>query len=142
MNIFLLLTVPFLACLSYFDIKSKSLPLPPLIIFSAGMLLTHLILNDMPFIKVCEAFLFAALFFLLSKLTHESLGGGDCLAMLSCALAAGIKLELSALILAFLISAVPASFLLIARKASRKDTLPFIPFLLAGHLIILLTIQP
>ena len=37
------------------------------------------------------------------------------------------------------LSALFSIFLLLRRKISRKDSLPFLPFLLAGHLILTLT---
>lgn len=71
---------------------------------------------------------------IVSRLTKGSVGTGDCimLAVLSCYLSPGHIV--SVLLYGLIFSGIIALFLLIIKKYTRKDTLPFAPFLLSGHI--------
>lgn len=134
---FLLLSLPLLLLLTYFDLKSRTIPILPLLLFGGAMMPVHLLMKDIPSFELFGAFILSGGLFLLAWITHGSIGEGDGLAAGACALAIGFSAELEALFLALILAALFSAFLLITRKASRKDTLPFIPFLLAGHLLLL-----
>ena len=131
-------TILFLIILSAEDLKSRRVRLLPALIFAGGMFLIHLILADLPLEEYLWGILPGAALFAISLITHSAIGSGDALAVISCAAALGGSVEFAALLLSLLLAAFLSLFLLILRKVSRKDTLPFLPFLLAGHLLLFL----
>lgn len=139
MILFCFFTILFLFFLSIEDLKSRRVRLLPALIFAGGMFLSHIILKDLPLKELLWGSLLGAGLLVISLITHSAIGGGDALAVLSCASALGGSAEFAALLLSLLLSALFSIFLLLRRKISRKDSLPFLPFLLAGHLILTLT---
>ena len=65
------------------------------------------------------------------------IGVGDGLVLLAMGTLLSWRLVLGSFLTALLFSAVYAGILLTFRKAKRKDSFPFIPFLLAGYVIAL-----
>ena len=74
-------------------------------------------------------------FLLLSKFTTEGIGYGDSLAILDLGIYLGFWDLLLVLGSAFLLLVVAGVFCLIRRKISRKQAIPFYPFLAAGYLM-------
>lgn len=72
--------------------------------------------------------------FLVSFLSRGAIGCGDCLVLLTYGSWVGIDWEAGCLMTGLVYSAVWSAGLLLLKRAGRKDTLPFLPFLLAGHL--------
>ena len=66
-----------------------------------------------------------------------SIGIGDGMVIAAGGIGTGFSAAFESLVLALLVCAVYSGILLIRRKASRKDCLPFIPFLAAGHVLVL-----
>lgn len=138
MIIFWCFTILFLLFLSAEDLKSRRVRFLPALFFAGGMFLSHLILADLPLEEFLWGILLGAGLLTISLITHSAIGSGDALAVLACAAALGGSVEFAALLLSLLLTASFSLFLLIRRKISRKDTLPFLPFLLAGHLLLFL----
>lgn len=67
---------------------------------------------------------------------REGLGGGDFKLMAALGLTLGLVPFLEAMAVAGLLSFLTAVFLLITKKRSREDFLPFAPFLTAGVLVV------
>ena len=65
-------------------------------------------------------------------LKKEWIGSGDGLLVLVCGYMLGARDILRMTMIATLLSGMYAIFLLVKRKCKRKDTIPFVPFLLAG----------
>ena len=120
------------------DMRTRSVPLWPILLFSAAALFLRLLMPG-PALSDGLAGLVPGFFlFLLSRLPHAGIGGGDGLCAAACGSAAGFWPELSALIAGLLLCAAFSLTLLLLRKAKRRDSLPFLPFLLLGHLLIFL----
>ena len=119
------------------DIKKREIPLLlPVFGFGIGLLLR--ILAGFGSVAVLAAGCLPGLILLTAGcLSKEAVGYGDG-AMLVCA---GIFLPFSEtlmlLVLSLLLAAVGAGILLAAKKMKRKETLPFLPFLLAGYVAVL-----
>lgn len=77
-------------------------------------------------------------FFLLSRCTNEAFGYGDSWVILLLGVFLGLWRVLSLLTIAFCLSMVAAGICLVKSKWSRKKGIPFIPFLAAGYLGVLL----
>lgn len=73
----------------------------------------------------------------VSRLSRQ-IGSGDGWVMLTAGLYTGFSAALGILMLALLGTFPVALFRLVCRKAGRRDTMPFVPFLLAGYLVWLL----
>lgn len=127
----------YLFCLSLYDLKFRELPdcwhLLLLVFYGAGWLLKQ------PPVALPESLLvtvvLAAVLGLIFLLRREAIGMGDIKLLLVCGMYAGGSCAgflLRGLILAFFFSIG----LLLLKKATAKSELPFVPFLLAGALLI------
>lgn len=76
----------------------------------------------------------ASLFFAGTKASRGGIGEGDGLSAGTVCMTAGVIRTVEILFWAFLLAAVAAGVLLVLKKAGRKSTLPFLPFLTAAYL--------
>ena len=74
---------------------------------------------------------------LLSWLSREAIGFGDSAVILSIGFYLGLLPTVLLTAAAFLLSGLLGVFLLIFNKKKRADELPFVPFLLAGYVLLL-----
>lgn len=139
LNIYLLTTVAFLGVLSVSDIRTKTIPgwIPPVYCLAVGIL--HLVLSDLPLWQLTAGLIPGGILLLLSWVFSSSVGAGDALAVLACGCALGLELEFAALTAALVICAIFGTVLLVRKKVRRSDTLPFLPFLTASHILMLIT---
>lgn len=86
-----------------------------------------------------SALFFFFVFFLLRLASRGSIGYGDIKFITVSALILGIYGEFSFLLFSHVSAAIVAVFLLIRKKAGRKDRIPFAPFFWFGYCIMLLT---
>ncbi len=68
----------------------------------------------------------------VSKISNEALGMGDVWIMGSILAVMGVMDGIGILFLSFLLAALYGGSLLMVKKAGRKKTFPFVPFLLLG----------
>lgn len=73
----------------------------------------------------------------LSWSTREALGYGDSFLILGAGLALGFRDCMELLLWAFFFSALWSVWLMIRHRADRKQTIPFVPFLVLGWLMLL-----
>lgn len=76
-------------------------------------------------------------FALISKASREAIGYGDSFCIAVCGAWLGFYENIFLLMCSFLILAVFAMAALTLRKLKVKETLPFVPFLLAGYIALL-----
>lgn len=74
----------------------------------------------------------ALIFFFAYLISKDGIGLGDVKLMLAVAFYLGLELFLRALFFISLISALFSLILLAVKQATKKTTLPFVPFILAG----------
>lgn len=72
----------------------------------------------------------------LAYVSREQIGFGDGWVLLLMGLLLGAYMVLSILFMALLVLTIVSIILLATRKAKRKTSIPFIPFLFFGHIII------
>lgn len=124
-----------LMAFSLWDYKNRKLPLVPIFcLMSAGILFicgerTENLQNTLLGVGI------GAFFCMMAKLTASSIGMGDGLLALLIGIYMGGVLTFICLCFAFLFSAVAALFLIVFKKKGKKDSLPFVPFLLAGYIM-------
>jgi len=135
-----LLFVPVGVALAFIDLRHKRLP-NVLTLRSAMAIVALLALDAIPdgwpdllLALECGAALFT-LYLLMNLLTRGAMGMGDVKLALSIGLLAGylgwFHVVLATLI-AFLVGGVISAVLLVSRRAGRRSTIPFGPFMLLG----------
>lgn len=128
-----------LILLSVSDLKSHTIPVLPVLVFAAVMAAVHLSAGDLPAVRIFTGMLPGLFLLAVSLASRSSIGTGDGIAVAACGAAIGLSSELASLTAALVLCCAYSIVLLIRKKAGRKDTLPFLPFLTAGHILVLLT---
>ena len=148
-----------LILLSVSDLKSHTIPVLPVLVFAAVMAVVHLTVRyipssipfaeslsadrlsagDLPAVRIFTGMLPGLFLLAVSLASRSSIGTGDGIAVAACGAAIGLSSELASLTAALVLCCAYSIVLLIRKKAGRKDTLPFLPFLTAGHILVLIT---
>ena len=128
-----------LILLSVSDLKSHTIPVLPVLVFAAVMTAVHLSAGDLPVVRIFTGMLPGLFLLAVSLASRSSIGTGDGIAVAACGAAIGLSSELASLTAALVLCCAYSIVLLIRKKAGRKDTLPFLPFLTAGHILVLIT---
>lgn len=89
--------------------------------------------------SVLAAAVFFMVFFLVRLASRGGVGYGDIKMITAAALILGIYGTFSFLLVSHVLAAVAAIALLVSKKATRKDGLPFGPFFYLGYLVTILT---
>ena len=89
--------------------------------------------------SVLAAAVFFVVFFLVRLASRGGAGYGDIKMITAAALILGIYGTFSFLLVSHVLAAVAAIALLVSKKATRKDGLPFGPFFYLGYLVTILT---
>ena len=138
MILFLFLTCVFLCLLSVSDIRTGTIPAwaPP--VFGIAMTVLHLFLADLTLAEIFAGLIPGAVLLFLSLAFRSSLGTGDGLTVLACGASLGAERTFAALTAALVVCAIFCAILLLLKRARRSDCLPFLPFLAASHLFMLI----
>lgn len=143
----LLLLGAFLAAAAYTDALSHRIPnqivLGTAAVFAGCTLLDFLLSGTdavpMALNSVLAAAVFFVVFFLVRLASRGGVGYGDIKMITAAALILGIYGTCSFLLVSHVLAAVAAIALLVSKKATRKDGLPFGPFFYLGYLVTILT---
>lgn len=122
--------------LSVSDLKSRTIPVLPVLLFAAVMGVVHVLSGDLPALRILAGMLPGLFLLAVSLASGTSIGTGDGIAVAACGAAIGFSSEFASLTAALLLCCAYSAVLLIRRKAGRKDTIPFLPFLAAGHILV------
>ncbi len=117
------------ACLSRRDIRTKTISVKGLLISTAAACFFVLIRKNMTEYYALPGMLPGMMLILLAKATGEKIGYGDGAVVILLGLFCGMIFTVFTVGVAFLISGIYALILL---GKGRKDTMPFLPFLLAA----------
>ncbi|MCI9441687.1 MAG: hypothetical protein HFH15_10740 [Ruminococcus sp.] len=130
--------VGYLCYLSVLDIKTQRLP-DRLLAAGVVVALLQLFLGISPSIILSLAGAAVGMAFLgISKVTGEAFGYGDSIVILILGLSLGLWNLLALLMLSFLLAAGCSTVLLAKFNFQRKTTFPFIPFLVASYVLVLI----
>lgn len=126
--------IVFLVLCSIQDIREKRLSVKMLVVAGLLFLGMSLVFEEMPIEKRLHNILPGMITFLLAFLTKEQIGYGDaaCLVVLGILVSAGSLF--GAVMIGLILLSICSMILLAGKKADRKTTLPFLPFLSAGML--------
>ena len=131
-------TVIFLGVCTITDLKKKQIWWPFAVLFMTAAMTVHFVRGEENLWIFPAGMALGAFLCLVSWVTREAIGYGDGLTVAACGAALGIEKAFHLLILSLCFSAAWSAILLIFRKAKRKDCFPFVPFLLAAQLCILI----
>ena len=143
----LLLLGTLLAAAAYIDALSHKIPnwivLCTAAVF-AGCTVLDFVLSGtdavpMAINSVLAAVAFFVVFFLVRLASRGGVGYGDIKMITAAALILGVYGTFTFLLVSHVLAAVAAIALLVSKKATRKDGLPFCPFFYLGYLVTILT---
>lgn len=123
------------------DIKSRRIALPCLLVFGLAGAAVQLYCRDMSFASIGLGMAVGIGILLLSILTGGSIGMGDGLVFCVTGIYLGGSRNLELLFMSLLYAALFSLFLLVKGKGTaknRKREIPFLPFVFAGYVTILL----
>lgn len=128
----------FLCVAAFMDVREKQISVLYVAAGSAAGVLLQIFLGTMRFSEAAGGCLVGAAVLLIAFLTREQIGYGDGLVLVTTGVFLGV-LENIILLLASLVIAVLAGVLLVRlKRIKRRQRIPFIPFLLAGYIFVLL----
>lgn len=127
----------YLAAAAMLDIKKRALPV---VLIGAGFVTggaAQLLFGTLTLPEIFAGCIPGGLMLLLALLTKEAVGYGDGAMLISTGAFLGLAYNLLLLAAALLLAALTGIVLLAAKKIRRKESVPFIPFLLAGEVFLL-----
>lgn len=114
---------------TYFDIKTRELPLGFLTFFGLLGVICNLIWSYQSLRNIFIGCCIGGIFLTVGRLTKEAIGYGDGLSLLILGIFEGWKGMLSIVFTAFLLSGAYGLWRMIGFGESGSDTMPFFPFL-------------
>ena len=138
MKITLIVLLFYLTLCGILDLMNKQIP--GIIIWSGLLIGTiyfimQLIIKEREIIDFVTAIIPGIILLVISKLTDNALGTGDGIVIIITGLVLTFIQNVCMLTISFFLAAFFSIFLLILRKKSRKEKIPFIPFVMCGFLI-------
>lgn len=130
-------TTVFLGICAATDLYKKQIWWPLSVFFIAVVMALHFVRGDRNLWDFLAGIFLGGGLLFVSWATREAIGYGDGLTVAACGAALGFVGVLQLLLLALMFAAVWSGILLISRKGKKKDSFPFIPFLLAAQLCVL-----
>lgn len=124
----------FLGLGSYFDLKSRELPLKFLAVFGMFGIFLNLIWKYQTFEQVFGSLLIGGLFLLIGKMTKEAIGYGDGLCFMILGIFEGWKTMIGILAAAFFFSGIYGIWKILCHGGKTSDAMPFLPFLLLAQI--------
>ena len=127
----------FLAAAAIADVRKRSLNI---IFLSIGFTVGFVLQTVSGRLSLWEMLLGAALggaAAIISALSRQAIGYGDSFMIAACGVWLGFSECVPVILCALLLAAVCGAVMMIFKKAKARDSLPFVPFLLAGYLIVL-----
>jgi leader peptidase (prepilin peptidase)/N-methyltransferase len=121
------------------DIKSKKIHIYLIGLGFVACLSISFVFHDAVFWERAVGAIPGLFMLALNPITRGQIGIGDGLIVLILGVCLGFGLTASILLLGLFASAFFSAILLIVKKAGRKKTIPFIPFLFLGFLGVLIT---
>jgi prepilin signal peptidase PulO-like enzyme (type II secretory pathway) len=135
--IYQIISLTYLTINSITDIREKRISIIISLIFGAIGIIINIIFNQYNIISILLAMLLGFIMILISKVTKEAIGIGDGIILVVMGLFTGVYNNLLILLYGLILSSIVSCFFLITKKLDKKDKIPFIPYLLAGYIIIL-----
>ena len=130
-----IITAVYLTVMSVLDIKYKHIPITPGVVCMGSVFVTELIVG-VNILSVAAGLITSVLLYLISRLSKGGIGEADALVYGVSGVSVGFYKNMEILFIALVLSAIAGGFLLAAKKVSRKYRMPFVPFTLAGYMMV------
>ena len=121
--------IVFMALGTWFDIKSKELPLIYLFCFGMASVVCNLLFQYQKIGEIVLGAGIGVLISFLSWITNEAIGYGDAIGIMILGSFQGLQEIFLTVFAAFALSGIYGLGKVLLKRASRKDTLAFFPFL-------------
>lgn len=116
------------------DIKKKEISCIAVILGVMGIIFVFVINGDISLWNMAGGSVVGITMMLISKISKGQVGMGDGVVLVATGLGLGLWNNLILLMYALFFVAVFSAVLLIRKKNTRKDTIPFMPFLFLGFI--------
>lgn len=126
-----------LALCSAEDIRKKKVCLNPILAFGILGVVFHMLWQLQSIGNLLLGMMVGVSMLFLSVLSAGKVGAGDGLVLLVTGIYLGLEQNLVLLLYGVFLCGIWAIFLVVFQKKNKKDTIPFIPFLLAAYICIL-----
>ena len=128
----------FLCAAAIIDVRTKELPLLFLAAGGAGAIVLSLLKGEVSVLQMLLGCLPGAGLLLAARITDQGVGYGDGALLLIPGILLGLFPVILLLFCALLAAALTGIFLMIVKKWKKKRSLPFVPFLYVGYILLLL----
>ena len=125
----------FLLINAWHDLKDRIIVPRISLWFGAAGIVWHLLQPGPGVLETLAGILPGLVLFSVSVVFPEELGRGDGYVLMACGIWLGAADTMELLITAFILAGAVSLLLLLFRRANRRTSLPFIPFLLAARLL-------
>ena len=119
---------------SYFDVKDKEIPNWFLLVFLVAAFLCNIFGDYQSFFEMLAGIFVGAGFLLICWLSKEAMGYGDGIALITLGIFEGGRQMFPIVFWAFFMSGIYGGWKLLILKKQRRETMPFVPFLLFAFL--------
>lgn len=116
------------------DIKKRQIRLNSVLVFGILGIFFHMLWRMLSIGNILLGMSVGAALLLLSVLTKGEIGAGDALILIVTGIYLGAEKNLELFFAGLFLCSMWSLCLLILRKKSRKDSVPFVPFLLAAYM--------
>lgn len=116
------------------DFKEKKMSVVLLVTGGLGLAVFFIAVGGLPLSSRLPGFAIGLLLLILSKLLRGQVGRGDGIILCVTGLCLGFRDNLNLLFYSLTLTAVVSLALLLFKKAGKKDTIPFIPFVFLSYL--------
>ncbi len=128
----------FLALCGYFDIRFKMVRVNWCLLFGVFCVVLHLFYFHTRFENLAAGAIIGGIVWLLSYITKEAIGRGDGFVMLVLGIGVGLKQGMQVFMLGLFFIMLAGIFLVVFKKISFKERIPFVPFLFLGEAVLLI----
>lgn len=116
------------------DIKKKQIRLHSVLLFGILGIILHMLFRMQSIENMLLGMSVGVTLLVLSKLSGGRIGAGDAVLLIVTGIYLGFEQNMQLFFSGLLLSGIWALGVLVLKKKSRKDSIPFIPFLLAAYM--------
>ncbi len=120
------------------DIRKRTVPVIPMMIWGMAGVLLHLYNGRISYVSMLGGLIPGIVVYVLSILTHEKIGKGDAILLVITGIYMGFWGNIFMLWIGMIMAAVGGVISMTFFKKGKNYELPFVPFLFAGFLMIVL----